>query len=685
MEWSVENNVSRPSRPIQAGPGAGKEEPSVRKNRFAILAVLSLLVAAASPALGGSVITNPFLGVTRIDRTETLPRTENMHIVEVNLAAPGIGFAVTPQGGTRDTVRQTTLDFLKQEQAQVAINTSFFAPFPSSDLNSALVGLAASAGNVYSPFEPQPIGAGMPDQSYAILPYAPGLNIDAANQAGIVHRDASYSDNKHVVEPVTLFNAVSGCAQIVTNGQTTIPTYSGTANGGLNPLNGYSDTNSWYNLLKSQTVIGLSQDDKTLVLFTVDVAGGSQGMTASEVANLLISDYGVYNAIELDNGGSTTMAMQDPNSGADRIINYVSDQYPTGRLVGCSLAVFAQPVPDPATMILLAGGAVTLLTTRKRNRIMKNRRHFSSLLMLLAAALAAAAAVLLSAAALASAAVITPWTDNFQTGSVQPDWTAPANVASAAGSLTWNVVDLGGGAYWYQNTMARTATSGAMTGQDSVLASNLGGSAASNAGKSFEVTAQLKANTQNYSALAGQNNSFGFRFLAADATTNNNSYIADMNFGPGNGGRIRIADFQGGSATVYASSTQTSQALISGWDTSSINKTWDMDLLGTYSAAGDLTLTLTVTQDDNLANTGTYSLWKNGDSLGNAGDVNLAASSNNVHTGQYFGIRDSMGSQSGGTATVSMNFDNFTVTPEPATLSLLALGGLALIRRRRVA
>ncbi len=302
--------------------------------------------------------------------------------------------------------------------------------------------------------------------------------------------------------------------------------------------------------------------------------------------------------------------------------------------------------------------------------------------------LAVAAGILAGSAAPAPAAVMAPWMDDFQTGSVQPDWTAPASVASAAGTQTWAVVDHGSGDYWYRHTMARTATSGAMTGQDSVLVSNLGGSAASNAGRSFEITAQIKANAAGWSALAGQNNSFGFRFLAADGTTNNDSYIADFNFGPANGGRVRIADFQGSAATVYASSTQTNQALISGWDANSINRTWNLDLLGSYNAVGDLMLSFTVTQADNALNTGTYSLWKNGDSLGNAGDANLAAASGKVHAGQYFGIRDSMGSQGGGTATVSVDYDRFSIAvPEPATLSLMvtgALGAFGLVRRQRM-
>ncbi len=35
-------------------------------------------------------------------------------------------------------------------------------------------------------------------------------------------------------------------------------------------------------------------------------------LTLSEVADLLIRDYGVWNALNLDGGGSTTMAMEDP-------------------------------------------------------------------------------------------------------------------------------------------------------------------------------------------------------------------------------------------------------------------------------------------------------------------------------------------------------------------------------------
>ena len=56
---------------------------------------------------------------------------------------------------------------------------------------------------------------------------------------------------------------------------------------------------------------------------------------------MLIRDYGVWNAINLDGGGSTTMAWQDPATGVAAVLNASSDN-PAGRSVASSLAVFAR-------------------------------------------------------------------------------------------------------------------------------------------------------------------------------------------------------------------------------------------------------------------------------------------------------------------------------------------------------
>lgn len=325
-----------------------------------LVGVTILAVCGSLNLQGGQIVTTPFLGVTLITRTETSPRTENMHIAEIDLTAPGIRLELTPPGGTLESVRQTTLSFLNQEHAQLAINSHFFLPFPSSDPNAMLIGLGASNGNVYSSFE-------APVQSYALLANAPALNIDSSNHASIVHDDTNFADGKHVQENVTLWTTLAGSAQIITNGAKSIPTYlDATHPDGLLTPGGpasYSNSNSWYALNNSRTLIGLSQDNRTLFLFTVDNAGGSRGMSVGEAADFLITNYGVYNALNLDGGGSTTMAMQNPVTGISGIVNVSSDN-PSGRAVGSNLAVFATPIPEPASFFL-AGLTIGLLIAAK--------------------------------------------------------------------------------------------------------------------------------------------------------------------------------------------------------------------------------------------------------------------------------------------------------------------------------
>jgi exopolysaccharide biosynthesis protein len=64
-------------------------------------------------------------------------------------------------------------------------------------------------------------------------------------------------------------------------------------------------------------------------------------MRLAEVANVLIADFHIFDALNLDGGGSTTMAMEDAVTGARSIVNASSDN-PQGRVVATSLAVFAR-------------------------------------------------------------------------------------------------------------------------------------------------------------------------------------------------------------------------------------------------------------------------------------------------------------------------------------------------------
>lgn len=306
--------------------------------RLALVAAALLVVAqpSATPSTTWQTA-QPFVGVTFSQRAETQPRPLRMHVAQIDLDAPGIRFKVSPPAGDREVLRQSTLDFLKQERAQLAINGHFFLPFPSDDRTAWAIGIGASEGRVFSAFE-------SPEQSYALVAYAPAINIDRNNRATIVHHDARQAGDKQVRESVELWNVLSGSSQIVTDGRATVPVYrdDNHFDGELDPggPNNYSNDKAWGDVTTARTAIGLSRDRRTLTLFTVDVRGGSEGMRLSEVASMLIRDFGVADALNLDGGGSTTMAMEGPD-GLPIIVNVSSDN-PAGRVVASNLAVFAQ-------------------------------------------------------------------------------------------------------------------------------------------------------------------------------------------------------------------------------------------------------------------------------------------------------------------------------------------------------
>jgi hypothetical protein len=309
------------------------------KQLSATLIAVFMFVGFPFDATAAETVTHLFKGVTYIVRTETKPRKLVMHIIKIDLRAPGLRFEVTEPSGSLETIRQKTLDFLNQGHAQVAINAHFFLPFPSPNPEADLVGFAASKGRVYSSFEEA-------KQSYAIVANAPALNIDPRNHASIVHFNDRSRDGRHVREHVKIWNAVSGSAQIVTDGVNTVPAYADPEHpkGQLQPggPGAYSNAHCWYDRLIARNVIGLSRDKNTLILFAADGAGFSEGMTASEAADLLIGDYGVYNALHLDGGGSMTMAIENPITHKGELATVPSDTA-LGRAVGSNLAIFARP------------------------------------------------------------------------------------------------------------------------------------------------------------------------------------------------------------------------------------------------------------------------------------------------------------------------------------------------------
>src|SRR5262245_31284183 len=129
--------------------------------RLALLAA-ALLVVAPAPGASSAAwqATQPFEGVAYFDKSASEPRPLHMHVAQIDVGAPGIRFKVSSPAGDREVIRQSTLDFLIQERAQIAVNAHYFLPFPSEDTTAWIIGLGASEGRVFSAFE-------TPEQRYA--------------------------------------------------------------------------------------------------------------------------------------------------------------------------------------------------------------------------------------------------------------------------------------------------------------------------------------------------------------------------------------------------------------------------------------------------------------------------------------------------------------------------------------
>lgn len=347
---------------------------------------LRVAIAAAACSAGfafaAPVVSTPYLGITRISESLTLAapadqtgqfgvnlgaHTANINLVKIDLDAPGLRFKVSPGNAlaANETVTQRTLAFMTQENAQLAVNAHFFnLTNANAAVATNVTGFAASEGTVYSPFEAAPLPNTL--LPYALTADSPALNIGANNDARIVGVGDTQTSLAGGIVP---FNAVSGSAQILSGGVKTLPQIVTTVTEpgqilvkNVPPFGGAALGNWYTDQIAARTAVGLSADNGTLFIFTVDAAGGSNGMTVSEVADYLLGQ-GVYNAINLDGGGSTTLAMEDPLTGVDRVVNVVSG---SGRFVGSSLAVFAAPIPEPSTWLTLSVGGVMLLVGRRR-------------------------------------------------------------------------------------------------------------------------------------------------------------------------------------------------------------------------------------------------------------------------------------------------------------------------------
>jgi len=296
-------------------------------------AVVALLVLVMPDAVRADVTAaQPFVGVTHFHDVRTGPAPLSIHVVRVDLDAPGISLLVTEPNGAApgETTLETTTGFVDRVGAQIGINANFFElPFPGQPYADA-VGLAASGGEIYSNF----------------LPWTASVAFGAGNSASFL--DAMPAD------PTGIIHAVSGFQRLIRAGVIT----------------GEGDDVA----LQPRSALVLTAANE-LLLVTVDGRNPlhSVGLSTIQLAQVLL-EYGAVEAINLDGGASTTLAMADLPGQPTRLVNIPSGSLSQGippgvqRPVGVNLAIFATPVPEPGGLGLTLLGAAGLLAGRLARR-----------------------------------------------------------------------------------------------------------------------------------------------------------------------------------------------------------------------------------------------------------------------------------------------------------------------------
>ncbi len=282
--------------------------------------VLALLLVAAGgvltwynhrPRLAGATRAL-FQGVTYIRDVRDTPRPLVIHIVEIDLREKGIGFLVTPcdPGADVRMPARTTGRFLEEFGVQIAVNGDCLDPFRANSVMD------------YYPHEGDPVRV-LGNAASGGLFYATGrredltLYLTADNRARI---GDPFDDT---------FNAISGTHAILRNGA--VPS-------------GLPTT------IHPRTAVALDESVERMFLVVVDgrQPGYSEGVSLVELGRIIF-EYGGVDALNLDGGGSSAMAVAR-RSGRARTLNWPVHLGIPGiqRPVANHLGVFAIPLRDKA-------------------------------------------------------------------------------------------------------------------------------------------------------------------------------------------------------------------------------------------------------------------------------------------------------------------------------------------------
>lgn len=249
-----------------------------------------------------------FTGVTYTRKYRATPSRLVSHALLIDLKGGKFEFLVTPPLRDKEPFlcTRTTSSFLEKFQLHIAINADGFYYLDPATYNPQtyctdggepikLIGLAASRGKQYST-------------------KAPGRPILYINQRNVVTFDKPQG---------AVFNAITGDRYLVTKGKK-VTTLESTSQ-------------------DPRTAVGLNQNGRFLLFVVVDGREFSEGATFPELADIMLS-YGMYTAISLDGGGSSTMIVKGIDGKARAINKLMEENIPGNeRAVANHLGFFIKP------------------------------------------------------------------------------------------------------------------------------------------------------------------------------------------------------------------------------------------------------------------------------------------------------------------------------------------------------
>ena len=262
-----------------------------------------LCFSSASSAFAEDVWSEPFQGVRYLHRTTTEPKTWDMHLVFIDLTAPGIRITST-QPGDRS---MTNPRWAQKAGVQVAIN-----------------GGMGGWDRAQTPRVQRPGGPTVADGVVWPDPFHEESEKNGAFAEG-GGRLEFYRHNDIVKVEPWMHTLITGTAILVREGKA---------------WDDWGDPERM-NPRHPRTAIGATQDHKTLILLVVDGRQKhSVGMTGKDMQKVFL-EFKAWDAINFDGGGSTCMTIEGLG-----VVNKPSDGQPRHNYN--HLGFFAQPKPKEA-------------------------------------------------------------------------------------------------------------------------------------------------------------------------------------------------------------------------------------------------------------------------------------------------------------------------------------------------